>query len=123
MIPIGTPRALVYRVRRPPAPVASAPDVADADVDRVLGPQWCGVPAGVEAGWPALARALLACACLDSGIVRRRGPGGLTPTVRETARRYLLEADPDVPLPLEVACGLARLDVTRVRAVVRLSLP
>jgi hypothetical protein len=66
---------------------------------------------------------LLACAVLDAGVVPRRGPGGLTPTVRETARRYLLEADPDVPLSLETNCGLARLDVTRVRAVVRLRLP
>jgi hypothetical protein len=39
---------------------------------------------------------------LDAGVVPRRGPGGLTPTLRETARRYLLEADEDVPLPLEV---------------------
>jgi hypothetical protein len=29
MIPIGTPRALVYRVRRRPPPVAAAPDLAD----------------------------------------------------------------------------------------------
>ena len=55
--------------------------------------------------------------------VASTGDGGFNAGIRDSARRYLLEADPDVPLPLELACDLARLDVTRVRAVVRLGLP
>jgi hypothetical protein len=115
---------ICYRLRGrrlpPPPPVA---DVADEAVDRILGTQWPGAPLGVEAGWPQLARALLACAVLDAGVTPRRGYGAIRPTVQTSARRYLLEADADVPLPLETACALANFDVTTVRAIVRLRLP
>jgi hypothetical protein len=44
------------------------------------------------------------------GVVARRAPVRLRD--RWTADRYLLEADPDVPLPLETACHLAdRCDI------------
>jgi hypothetical protein len=57
-------------------------------------------------------------------MAQRRGPGGLTPSMQASARAYLLEAtDGTEPMRLELAFDLARLDVTRVRAVVRLGLP
>ena len=74
MIPIGVPANMIYRLRgRRPPPVVAAPDVADADVDRVLASQWPGAPLGLEAGWPGLARAMLACAVLDAGVAPQRG--------------------------------------------------
>jgi hypothetical protein len=115
---------MIYRQRGRRPPPTAVPDVADEAVDRMLACQWPGVPGGVEAGWPGLARALLACACLDAGVAARRGYGAITQPARASARAYLLEAtDGTEPLPLEVACNLARLDATRVRAIVRLRLP
>jgi hypothetical protein len=96
----------------------------DFDVGTLVAAQWPGSPRGPTMGWPALAHALLANAVFDAGLAARRGPGGLTPSMTASARAYLLEAtDGTEPLPLAVACDLARLDVMRVRAVVRLGLP
>jgi len=93
----------------------------DDDVKMMLGTQWPGPSQAQSAGWPALAQALLACAVLDSGLLPRRGP--VAQRDAWSARNYLLEADRDVPLPLELACAWAGLDLDRVRAVARLRLP
>jgi hypothetical protein len=106
---------------RPPRVRPSRSDPAD-EVGVVLGCQWPGPRPAPRAGWPALARAMLAEAVLDAGIVPRRGP--VAERDRRSAARYLLEANGDSePLPLEMACALAGLDPDRVRAVVRLRLP
>jgi len=61
-------------------------------------------------------------ACLDSGIVARRGP--VCASDRHSAARWLLEAsDGTEALPFETECLLADLDPVRVRAIVRLRLP
>jgi hypothetical protein len=108
------------RVARPSSTRPSRP--ADPDeVSVLLNCQWPGPSQAQRAGWPALARALVAEACLDAGLARRRGP--VRQRDRWSAARYLLEADEPVPLPLETACLLADLDPVRVRATVRLRLP
>jgi hypothetical protein len=106
---------------RPPRVRPSRSDPAD-EVGVVLGCQWPGPRPAPRAGWPALARAMLAEAVLDAGIARRRGP--VAERDRWSAARWLLEANGDSePLPLEMACALAGLDADRVRAVARLRLP
>ena len=95
-------------------------DGAD-EVGVILGTQWPGPSQAQAGGWSALARTLLAEACLDAGLARRRGP--VRRRDRWSAARYLLETEPDVPVPLAVACALAGLDADRVRAVARLRLP
>jgi hypothetical protein len=117
MLTPGGPPAPGYRVRQRPAP--AAPDCAE-DVGVVLNGQWPGPPRGPATGMPALAHAVLANACLDAGLARRRGP--VAQRDRWSAARYLLEADAAVPLPLETACALADLDADHVRALVRLQL-
>jgi hypothetical protein len=57
---------------------------------------------------------------VDAGLVEARAP--VPRPERWRAKSYLLEADPDVPLPFETACHLAELDPVRIRAVVRLRL-
>jgi hypothetical protein len=57
---------------------------------------------------------------MDAGLVAARAP--VPRRERWSATSYLLEADPDVPLPFETACHLAELDPVRIRAVVRLRL-
>jgi len=97
------------------------PREADDDVGTLLGAQWArDETTTTDAGWPGLARALLRDAVLDAGLAKRRGP--VAEHDRGTAARYLLEADPDVRFPLELAAHLAGLDPDRVRAVVRLHL-
>jgi hypothetical protein len=109
------------RRERPPRVRPSRSDPAD-EVGVVLGVQWPGPRPAPRAGWPALARAMLAEAVLDAGTARRRGP--VRPVDRWSAARWLLEANGDrEPLPLEMACALTGLDPDRVRAVVRLRLP
>jgi hypothetical protein len=107
-----TPGSLGRRTRR---------RVGADDVGTVLATQWPGPAQAQAGGWSALARALLAAACLDAGLAQRRGP--VWRRDRWSAARYLLETEPDVPLPLPVACALAGLDAARVRAVARLRLP
>ena len=110
------------RTRRVARPADARPSRRDDDEVRVLlNCQWPGPRQARRPGWPALARAVLAEACLDAGLARRRGP--VAERVRWSATNYLLETDPDVPLPLETACLLADLDPVRVRATVRLRLP
>jgi hypothetical protein len=120
-----TPGYVVRRTgqpRRVPQRARTHPPFRDGDEVRViLNGQWPGPRQAQQAGWPALARAVLAGACVDAGVVARRVPVCLRD--RWTAARYLLEADADVPLPLETACHLADLDPVHVRATVRLRLP
>jgi hypothetical protein len=109
-------------VRRPRSDTITPRDLDDVGI--LLAGQWPGAPRALDAGWPALARALLACAGVDAGLARRRGLSSLPPAVRASARAYLLETtDGTEPLPLDVACDLARIDATKLRAVVRLRLP
>jgi hypothetical protein len=118
MLAPGGPVTPGYVVRRRRAAWPSA----DADeVSVLLNGQWPGPSRVPVTGMPALAHAVLANACLDAGLARRRGP--VPPRDRRSAARYLLEADPDVPLSLEAACALADLDADRVRAIARLRLP
>jgi len=113
-------RGRMRRVARSAGLRPSRRDRAD-EVGVVLGTQWPEPSQAQSAGWPALAQALLACAVLDSGLLPRRGP--VAQRDRWSAARDLLEAnDTPEPLPLEVACGLAGLNVARVRAVTRLYL-
>jgi hypothetical protein len=115
MLTPGGPVTPGYGVRR----TRPARRVGADEVGTVLGTQWPGPSQAQRAGWPALARALLADACLDAGLARRRGP--VRRRDRWSAARYLLEADA-VPVPLETACALADLDIAKVRAVTRLYL-
>jgi hypothetical protein len=103
-------------------PAAVTPARAADEVGVLLGTQWPGPSQAQQAGWPALARALVAEACLDAGLARRRGP--VRRRDRDSAARWLLEAnDATEPVPLALACALAGLDPTRVRAVARLRMP
>ena len=97
------------------------------DVGTLLGTQWPSDPCQApRTGWQRLAIAMLAEACRDSGLARRRGRGRPRgrPRDQHSAARWLLEADATAPpLPLDTACALAGLDPDRVRAVARLCLP
>jgi hypothetical protein len=112
----------IFPPPRSDRPTQATPRAGAEDVGVLLNVRWPGPRQAQQAGWPALARAMLAEACLDRGLARRRGP--VRPRDRRTAARWLLEANGGTEaLPLAVACAWAGLDPDRVRAVARLRLP
>jgi hypothetical protein len=83
----------------------------------LLGAQWPSRrrPSGAA----ALAVALLESAARDAGLTAT-GAKHIRPRQRATARAYLAgRTDGSEAVPLEIACGLAGLDVDRVRRAVR----
>jgi len=84
----------------------------------LLGAQWPSRrrPSGAA----ALAVALLESAARDAGLLTATAAKHTRPRQRATAQAYLAgRTDGSEAVPLEIACGLAGLDVDRVTRAVR----